>query len=60
MHNPIEHELARARREEMLREARLHSLAETARRQTRRGRRTAVAWELQRFGGRLRKLFRGL
>lgn len=58
MYNPMEHELARARQEEMLREARLNRLAQTARRETRRSRKAAVAWELQRYGGRLRKLFR--
>lgn len=58
MYNPIEHELGRARREELRREARLYGLAKAARRGSRRVRRAAVAWELQRYGGRLRKLFR--
>ena len=60
MYSPIEHELVRARREEMLRGAQANSLAKTARRKTRRGRRAAVAWELRRYGGRLRKLLRSL
>ena len=58
MYNPIEHELALARQEEMRREARLHGLSKAARRETKRSRRTALAWELQRYGGRLRKLLR--
>jgi len=60
MYNPIEHELGRARQEGLRREARLHRLAETARRETRRSWRAAVAWELKRYGGSLRKLLRGL
>jgi hypothetical protein len=60
MYNPIEHELGRARQEELRREARLYGLAKAARSEARRSRRAAVAWELQRYGGRLRKLFRGL
>ena len=58
MYNPIEHELGRARQEELRREARLYSLARTARREKRRSWRADVVWELERYGGGLRKLLR--
>ncbi len=58
MYSMIDHELGRERQKELLREARRHSLARTARRSTRRIRKADLAWELKRYGGKLRKLLR--
>lgn len=59
MLNLMDQELARQRREEMLREAGMRRLAKAAGREGRSGPLAVVAWELQRYGGRLRKRLRG-
>jgi hypothetical protein len=56
-------ELAEQRREEMLREAEQNRLAKALRDSRKRrgsGRMSALAWELKRIAGRLRKLLRTL
>lgn len=51
----------RQRREELLREAEINRLARIARRDRKEsGWITALGWELQRYGGRISKLFRAL
>lgn len=51
----------RQRREELLREAEMNRLARTARPDRKKpGWITVLGWELQRYGGRISKLFRAL
>ncbi len=53
-------ELAKQRREELLREAELRRQAKALRaaRKRRTGRRSALVWEMKRYAGRLLKLLR--
>ena len=60
MHEMMSLELAKQRREELLREAELRHQAKALRaaRKRRDGRRSALVWEMKRQAGRLLKLLR--
>jgi hypothetical protein len=62
MHEMMDIQLANQRREELLREAELSHQAKALRatRKRRAGRRSALAWELKRYAGRLFKFLRSL
>ncbi len=62
MHEMMDFQLAKQRREELLREVELNRRAKALRatRERRHGRRSAIAWEMKRQAGRLLKLLRAL
>ena len=62
MHEMMTLELAKQRREEMLREAELNRQAKALRATRKRGagRRSALVWEMKRQAGRLLKLLRAM
>lgn len=64
MYGPMNLEVLKQRREEMLREAELHRLKKALRADRKRPEVSrwvsSVVWELMRVGGLLRKLFRAL
>jgi hypothetical protein len=62
MHNMMNLELAKQRREELLREAESNHQAKVLRaaRKRRAGRRSGLVWEIKRHAGRLFKLLRTL
>ncbi len=60
MHEMMSLELAKQRREELLREAEMRRQAKALRatRKRRDGRRSALVWEMKRYAGRFLKLLR--
>jgi hypothetical protein len=63
MHEMMDFQLVKERREEVMREVELNRLARrvrAARKKRRDGRRSAVVWEMKWYAGRLLKLLRTL